>query len=258
MIFSYQATATSTRMPIAHPRSWKLRLATKTKPAPNLQRSMPSSNATLCGDTADRFLRYRCSSRPIRAAPHPPTPRRRPDHKSLKAEATNCRDPGSVYCPGFFSVAVKTLFCRCAYFAGVCVAAATLLESARLRVATQPGRCRGRLRSVHPASQLKFNSNGSISVPSSASAFELLTRFDTGREGAALVLSQRLCDALLDRFVLRPQRHLITLRVLFDFRTAGRGHLLYCCLDGLVFCFGECWSQKKSARDDGSDCPIHK
>jgi hypothetical protein len=25
----------------------------------------------------------------------------------------------------------------------------------------------------------------------------------------------------------------------------------------LVFCFGECWSQKKSARDDGSDCPIH-
>ena len=44
---------------------------------------------------------------PTRAAPHPPTPRRRPDQKSLQAEATTCRDPGSVYCPGFFSVAVN-------------------------------------------------------------------------------------------------------------------------------------------------------
>ena len=44
--------------------------------------------------------------RPDRAAPHPPTPRR-PDQKSLQAEATTCRDPGSVDCPGFFFVAVK-------------------------------------------------------------------------------------------------------------------------------------------------------
>jgi hypothetical protein len=93
--------------------------------------------------------------------------------------------------------------------------------------------------------QVAANSTRSINVASSASAFELLTRFDVGREGAALVLSQSLCDALLDRFVLRPQRHLIILRVLFDFRTAGRGRLLYCCLVGLVFCFGECWSQKE-------------
>jgi hypothetical protein len=70
------------------------------------------------------------------------------------------------------------------------------------------------------------NSTGSISVPSSASAFELLTRFDAGREGAALVLSQSLCDALLDCFVLSPQRHLIILRVLLDLRTARRGRLL--------------------------------
>jgi hypothetical protein len=62
---------------------------------------------------------------PTRAAPHPPIPRR-PDQKSLQAEATTCRDPGSVYCPGFLFVAVKTLFCRCADFAGVCVALATV------------------------------------------------------------------------------------------------------------------------------------
>jgi hypothetical protein len=46
---------------------------------------------------------------------HPPTPRR-PDHKSLQAEATTCRDPGSVDCPGFFFVAVnpvKKLFEAC-------------------------------------------------------------------------------------------------------------------------------------------------
>jgi hypothetical protein len=42
-----------------------------------------------------------------------------------------------------------------------------------------------------------------------------LTRFGAGRDGAALVLSQSLCDAFLDRLVLRPQRHLIVLRVLF-------------------------------------------
>jgi hypothetical protein len=46
---------------------------------------------------------------PTRAAFPSPEPRR-PDQKSLQAEATTCRNPGSVYCPGFFSVAVKTLF----------------------------------------------------------------------------------------------------------------------------------------------------
>ena len=71
-------------------------------------------------------------SRPIRAAPHPPTPRR-PDQKSLQAEATTCRNPGSVYCPGFLFVTVKTLFCRYADFAGVCVAAATVTLSHKKR-----------------------------------------------------------------------------------------------------------------------------
>jgi hypothetical protein len=38
----------------------------------------------------------------------PPIPRpRRPDHKSLQAEATTCRSPGSVDCPGFFFGAVN-------------------------------------------------------------------------------------------------------------------------------------------------------
>jgi hypothetical protein len=45
------------------------------------------------------------SASPIRAAPHPP--RRRPDHKSLQAEATTCRDPGSADCPGFTFMAVN-------------------------------------------------------------------------------------------------------------------------------------------------------
>jgi hypothetical protein len=41
---------------------------------------------------------------------HPPTPQRRPDHKSLQAEATTYRSPGSVDCPGFFFV---SLIVRC-------------------------------------------------------------------------------------------------------------------------------------------------
>jgi len=41
---------------------------------------------------------------PTRAAFPSPEPRR-PDQKSLQAEATTCRDPGSVDCPGFFFVA---------------------------------------------------------------------------------------------------------------------------------------------------------
>jgi hypothetical protein len=55
------------------------------------------------------------------------------------------------------------------------------------------------------------------------------------------MLGQRVCDALLDRFVLRRQRHFIVLGVLFHFRLTGRGRLLY----GRP---GECRTQKKSAR----------
>jgi hypothetical protein len=82
-----------------------------------------------------------------------------------------------------------------------------------------------------------------MNVGSSASAFELLIRFDAGREGAALVPSQSLCNALLDRFVLRPQRHFVVLRVLFHLCTAGRCRLLHCCLVGLVCCLSECLTQ---------------
>jgi len=46
---------------------------------------------------------------PTRAAAHPPTPAAR-INKSLQAEATTCRSPGRVDCPGFFFVAVKALF----------------------------------------------------------------------------------------------------------------------------------------------------
>jgi hypothetical protein len=45
---------------------------------------------------------------PTRAAAHPPTPRR-PDQKSLQAEAATWRSPGRVDCPGFFFEAVKAL-----------------------------------------------------------------------------------------------------------------------------------------------------
>jgi hypothetical protein len=38
---------------------------------------------------------------------HPIPDIRRPDQKSLQTEATTCRSPGSVDCPGFFFVAVK-------------------------------------------------------------------------------------------------------------------------------------------------------
>ena len=38
---------------------------------------------------------------------YPPTPRRRPDHKSPQVEATTCRDPGSVNFPGFIFMAVN-------------------------------------------------------------------------------------------------------------------------------------------------------
>jgi hypothetical protein len=62
-----------------------------------------------------------------RAATHPPTPRR-PDQKSLQAEATTYRSPGTVDCPGFFFVTLIALFSRLADFTEVCVSRATLLE----------------------------------------------------------------------------------------------------------------------------------
>jgi hypothetical protein len=83
-------------------------------------------NATLCGDTAGGFRHYRWPSRPIRAAPIPRP--RRPDHKSLQAEATTCRDPGSLECPGSFFVTVKALFPKRADFAGMCDTPATLAK----------------------------------------------------------------------------------------------------------------------------------
>src|ERR1700733_14677297 len=45
-------------------------------------------------------------SRPSRPA-SPDTPRR-PDRRSLQAEASTCRDPGCLDCPGFIFVAVKS------------------------------------------------------------------------------------------------------------------------------------------------------
>ena len=75
-----------------------------------------SFNATLCRDTADRFRRYRSSSRPIRRPPSPNLAAR--INKSLQAEATTCRSPGTVDCPGFLSVAVnlpKETFEACCY-----------------------------------------------------------------------------------------------------------------------------------------------
>jgi hypothetical protein len=62
------------------------------------------------------------------------------------------------------------------------------------------------------------------------------------------VLGQRVCDALLDRFVLRPQRHFIVFGVLFHFCTAGRSRLLHGRFVGVLLRIGECRTQKKSAR----------
>jgi hypothetical protein len=73
-----------------------------------------------------------------------------------------------------------------------------------------------------------------------------------------LVLGQRVCDALLDRFVLRPQRHFIVLGVLFHFCTAGRSRLLHGRFVGVLLRIGECRTQKKSARDDRREYPRHQ
>jgi len=81
---------------------------------------------------------------------------------------------------------------------------------------------------------------------------------DNSRKRQALVLSKRLVDAFFYRFVLRPQRHFVVLRVLFHLRTAGCRRLLHRCFVGLVRCFRECWSQKEAARDDGRECSRHE
>ena len=48
------------------------------------------------------------------------------------------------------------------------------------------------------------------------------------------MLGQRLCEALLDSFVLRPQQHLVVLGVLFDFCPTGRDRVLYGCRVGFL------------------------
>ena len=69
-------------MPIGRPPLQKLRSATKPNPSHQTSSIIApgafGSNATLCGDTADRFRRYRCSGRPIRTASPSPDTRRRP------------------------------------------------------------------------------------------------------------------------------------------------------------------------------------
>jgi hypothetical protein len=72
------------------------------------------------------------------------------------------------------------------------------------------------------------------------------------------MLGQRVSDALLDRFVLSPQRHLVVLRVFFDFGTTSCCRLLYACFVGLVCCFHDCWTEKESSRDECRECPIHQ
>ena len=97
-------------MPIGRPPLQKLRSATKTNPSHQTSSIIApgafGSNATLCGDTADRFRRYRCSGRPIRAAFPSPNPAARITRAYKLRQQPET--PGSVNCPGFFSVAVKT------------------------------------------------------------------------------------------------------------------------------------------------------
>jgi hypothetical protein len=75
--------------------------------------------------------------------------------------------------------------------------------------------------------------------------------------GLLSVLSQRLCDTLLDRSVLRQQRHLVVLRVFFDFRTTSRSRLLHGCFVGFLLSIGECWTLKNSGRDDHREYHTH-
>ena len=71
-------------------------------------KSRDRTDARCCHEPSAR-LRFELIG-PTRAAFPSPEPRH-PDQKNLQAEATTCRDPGTVDCPGFLFVAVKTLFC---------------------------------------------------------------------------------------------------------------------------------------------------
>ena len=84
--------------------------------------------ATLHGNIAR--LRFEFIG-PTRSAPHPPNPAAR-IKRNLLVEAAAMERPGSVDCPGFFSVAVKTLFCRSADFASGSAATVVLIPSGRL------------------------------------------------------------------------------------------------------------------------------
>jgi hypothetical protein len=48
--------------------------------------------------------------------------------EAYKAEATTCRSPGTINCPGFFFVTLKALFSDLWIFPGVCVGQSTLLH----------------------------------------------------------------------------------------------------------------------------------
>jgi hypothetical protein len=67
-------------------------------------------------------------SRPSGRRSPSPDKNRRPDHKSLQAEATTCRTSVASTASGFFFVAVNMLFSSDAEFAGVCVTTATPLD----------------------------------------------------------------------------------------------------------------------------------
>jgi hypothetical protein len=102
-------------MPIGRPPLQKLRSATKTNPSHQTSSIIApgafGSNATLCGDTADRFRRYRCSSRPIRAAFPSPNPAARIT-RTYKLRLQPAETLGAWTARGFFSVAVKTFSLR--------------------------------------------------------------------------------------------------------------------------------------------------
>jgi hypothetical protein len=57
----------------------------------------------------------------IKSGRHPIPRPHRPDYKGLQAEATTCRNPGSVACLGLFFVTVKARFSARTVFARVCV-----------------------------------------------------------------------------------------------------------------------------------------
>jgi hypothetical protein len=76
---------------------------------------------------------YLTKQAPIRATSIPRHPDAARINKSPQAEATTCRDPGSVDCPGVLFCGGQSIFSSSADFPGVCVVAATL------RVYSHPG-----------------------------------------------------------------------------------------------------------------------